>query len=1526
MEDGIAGRTYNKSFVVANGTQPYSACSAPSGLPAGLTVNLVGIRCVVSGTPAAATAVLIVVTIQVADSSSPQRLASRTFSYNVRPEYAITSVPAMPDGVQSRSYGIAPQSPPMAMTSVSATVGNAPLTACTVTGAGGNTLSGTVVSGSNCAASATAANVSAPGAFPAVTYSVTDTPITDLTGAIVVPSNTIAVSTALNVQPPLSFPRNLNPIPDAVVGRTHGAPLTTLSFTVTGGLASRTLTSGITASPAGTNLACGAPGTTVTCSSGGANVAGATGAFTFTMVASDAGNSATPAGMQTTDTNGNSSHTITVQPPLSLTPNLNPIPDAAVGRTHGAPLTALAFTVTGGLASRTLTSGITASPAGTNLACTAPGTTVTCSSGGANVVGATGAFTFTMVASDAGNASTPPGVQTTDTNGNSSHTITVQPALTNTANLPVGPAPDAVQGRTYGMPAKMDLVFTTTGGLSGQAINVSSGVPPTGIVCAPAATTVTCNSGGAMVTGTTQTFTVTATDLGNASTPPGNLPVNATINVDAPLSVNAFVVGNVTEQRAITTPVVVGTSGGFQPTLVCSLSAGPAGLTVASAPGMCTISGTPNAGTAGVYPAFTVNATDGGNVTTPAPSSMASNSTALTDNPPLVLNAGAAIVFPQSTVNQPYAPPLDIPITGGNGPTSTYVCMDVGANLPASMTVSLVGTSCEISGTPSSTFINKIITIRVTDNASTSTAAGSTSQSGPLTINGPVSFTTTSPLLAGVKNRAYNFTLMATGGTQFAPPPPYHFSPTGPLTGTGTGDCAGLSLSLAGVISGTPTTFTNTPCRIAITVTDKAGSMATVSFTIPINDMLTITTTQAQFPNGLLGNPYTGLTFTATGGIGALTWVAPGANTPPCPVSGVVGDLDGLALSAGGVLSGTPAAASAAPNFFKPTICVFDTGNASTLPGFATKGFTFDVLHNFAYAAGTGTNTVEVINTSTNALVTSIGPLTGTPNGVAVTPNGRFAIVSQALLDAIDVIDTITNTAILGSPFPLAFTFCGTPAGVAVDAKFVYVACDGAVEEVLVLSAPALTTGTFTNVTEIPTGAATLPDSIAFKPDDTRAYVTLNGSDQMMIIDITLAIPAPIPATQGVNPAGIFDLPPPANSPREIVVVPNTKIGPQEYAYIAKETGPGGVIAFVGASNKTCVTPSAMMPTSLACALPLSTAAGNTVIVMVAIHNMASTVAWVTDTGGSIYALIPGCAQNNTVRIECWATAPNASIASGTVTVNLAAKSNFTMTVAEYSGVQSFGNVKAATASAANPSISVTTQDANNFCAAGFAGQGVGAFAALTGNLRTSGVTAGNAPPTSKEVGGALVDNIVAAPGACTTSVTNADTTWALAAVELRTGPAGVDVINVTADPSGVGTASLTPVTTVPEGGASGPFGLAVVPGTFARVYVTLNLDRQYDVIDNTAAVPTEIFFVGLPYNLPDPTAPATGNPVGVAIPPLGTVPGTGLPVFITLNNTSNVAVVNNAPVLSKANAKNTSFALTAASAPGRVSAIPVPK
>lgn len=154
-------------------------------------------------------------------------------------------------------------------------------------------------------------------------------------------------------------------------------------------------------------------------------------------------------------------------------------------------------------------------------------------------------------------------------------------------------------------------------------------------------------------------------------------------------------------------------------------------------------------------------------------------------------------------------------------------------------------------------------------------------------IPGPLSIATTS-LPAGNAGSVYSATLTAAGGTS-----PYSWTlDSGSLP-------AGLSLSSAGVISGTPASSGSASFTVRVTDSQASPASVTRALTLQVNPAVLVISTSA-LPNGATGTAYS-TTLVASGGIAPYTWTIASGSLPA-----------GLALDPGGVISGTPTAAVAA--------------------------------------------------------------------------------------------------------------------------------------------------------------------------------------------------------------------------------------------------------------------------------------------------------------------------------------------------------------------------------------------------------------------------------------------------------------------------------------------------------------------------------------------------------------------------------------------------------------------------------------
>ena len=69
------------------------------------------------------------------------------------------------------------------------------------------------------------------------------------------------------------------------------------------------------------------------------------------------------------------------------------------------------------------------------------------------------------------------------------------------------------------------------------------------------------------------------------------------------------------------------------------------------------------------------------------------------------------------------------------------------------------------------------------------------------------------------------------------------------------------------------------------------------------------------------------------------------------------------------------------------------------------------IFGRFAYVTNESDNTVSVINTSNNSIVTTIG-VGHLPNGVSVSPDGSKVYISNFLSNTVSVISTSSNTVV----------------------------------------------------------------------------------------------------------------------------------------------------------------------------------------------------------------------------------------------------------------------------------------------------------------------------------------------------------------------------------------------------------------------------------------------------------------------------------------------------------------------------------
>jgi large repetitive protein len=383
------------------------------------------------------------------------------------------------------------------------------------------------------------------------------------------------------------------------------------------------------------------------------------------------------------------------------------------------------------------------------------------------------------------------------------------------------------------------------------AFSITSGTLPAGL---------TMNIGGA-ITGTptmigTSSFTVQVKDA-NSLTGSKNFSINVRGAVlITPASLPGGTVG-------MPYSATVTATGGVLPyTWTVASGTLPAGLTLTSNPdGTAAISGTPT--TLGPS-TFTLQVADSETPPSTGTSAMLSISIEgfVTITTASLPNGSVAVFYDSQLVATGGTPPYHWSITSGALPPG----------------LSLTPATGVISGTPTTTGSYPIMVQVVDSERTPATATGSfTIVIDPT----PQLQVTTSSLPAGTQGIFYTHPLAATGGV-----PPYSWSlTTGSLP-------AGLTLSGAGVVSGTPTASGSFP--VTVQATDTQMNTASADITVTINSGPLVITTPA-LPAGTASVPYS-VALGAAGGTPPYTWSLRFGTLP-----------SGLSLNAStGLISGTP--------------------------------------------------------------------------------------------------------------------------------------------------------------------------------------------------------------------------------------------------------------------------------------------------------------------------------------------------------------------------------------------------------------------------------------------------------------------------------------------------------------------------------------------------------------------------------------------------------------------------------------------
>ena len=519
-------------------------------------------------------------------------------------------------------------------------------------------------------------------------------------------------------------------------------------------------------------------------------------------------------------------------------------------------------------------------------------------------------------------------------------------------------------------------------------------------------------------------------------------------------------------------PVSLTAAGGTAPH-VFSITSGalPVGLSLSPAG---VFSGTPTQ--AGSF-SFMVMATDDTGFTGTHAYTLTIDAPGININPAIVANGMAGTAYG----------PVSLTATGGTAP---YAFSITDGALPAGLSLSAAG---EFSGTPTEAGGFNFTIMATDDIGFTGTRAYT------LTIDAPGINIDPATVANGVAGTAYGpVSLTATGGTA-----PYAFSITdGALP-------AGLSLSAAGELAGTPTEAGG--FSFTVMATDDHGFTGTRAYTLTINAP-GINIDPATVANGVAGTAYDPVALTAVGGAAPYLFSITAGALPM-----------GLSLSAAGELAGTPTEAGS----FTFTVTATDdngfTGiRAYTLtidapginidPATVANGVAGTAYGPVALTAAGGTAPYVFSITSgalpANLSLSPVGELAGTPTvagsftfTVTATDDNGFTGIRDYTL-AVDA-PTITidpaalANGVAGTVYdPVSLTAAGG------TAPYVFSITSGALPANLSLSPAGDLSGTPTEAGNF-TVTVTVTDDNGFT--GTRAYTLTIDAPTLTIDPATLA-------------------------------------------------------------------------------------------------------------------------------------------------------------------------------------------------------------------------------------------------------------------------------------------------------------------------------------------------------------------------------------------------------------------------------------
>ena len=786
-----------------------------------------------------------------------------------------------------------------------------------------------------------------------------------------------------------------------------------------------------------------------------------------------------------------------------------------------------------------------------NTGSTSGGTSVTLT--GTNLTGVTGvsfggtsASGFTFNSGTSITATTPahaagavnvvvttPGGTATLTNGYTYATPTV---IVGPTTLPSGSQNTAYSTQT----------ITASGGAAPYTFAITGGALPTGLSLSNGGTF----SGTPTVAGT-YNFTVTATDANSVS---GSRAYSVTVIPGAPIAgaVSATVAAN-----SSANPITLNLSGGAATSVAVASAAGHGTATASGT----SITYTPTAGYSGTD-SFTYTATNGSGTSSPATVTLTISRPILGISPASLSNATANTVYATTLSASSGTAPYAYSITNGSLPSGISLNPATGAlsGIPSAgglYTFTVTATDANsatgsrayawtvqvapptagaVSATVAANSSANPITLNLSGGAATSVAVASAAGHGTATASGTsitytptagysgtdsftytatnasgtstpatVSVTVASPTISisplslpnGTIGTAYSQAISASGSLA-----PYTYAiSSGSLP-------AGLSLSPAGALSGTPTVSGN--FNFTVTATDSGTPISTAaraySFTInalpPVAGAVSATVAANSSANpitlNLSGGATTSVAVTSAPSHGTAT--ASGTSITYTPTAGYSG-ADSFTYTATNS-SGTSSPATVAVTISAPTIGISPTVLPAATPNvaFNTTVSASGGTAPYSYAISSGSLPSGI------SLNTATGTLSGTP--LVVGPYNFTVTVT----DANGATGSRSYSGVIQAPLPIAGTLSATVAANSSANPITLNLSGGAATSVAVASAPSHGTATAsgTSITYTPTAGYSGADSFT--------YTATNSSGTSSPAAVAITINAP---TLGITPTGL---------------------------------------------------------------------------------------------------------------------------------------------------------------------------------------------------------------------------------------------------------------------------------------------------------------------------------------------------------------------------------------------------------------------